>query len=210
MSEDRRRARPRLIVMTDLGVAPLGVLEERITRVVAAAAPGSVMVQLRDRELPVRERLELGRRLLAMVREHDQLFTVNDRIDLALLLDADGVHLGEQSVAPDDARQILGPEKLISRACHDPASAEPRGADALLLSPVLGERKGNPPLGVEAIATARPLAGDARLYALGGVDAAGAARCVEAGFDGVAVIGAVLATPDPHPMLAALGIERAR
>jgi thiamine-phosphate pyrophosphorylase len=203
------RLRPRLIVMTDLGVAPLGVLEERITRVVVGAAPGSVMVQLRDRELPVRERIELGKRLAGIAREHDQLFAVNDRVDLALILNADGVHLGEKSVVPADARKLLGPEKYISRACHDPVAADARGADALLLSPVLAERKGNPPLGLAAIEKARGVAQDALVYALGGVDAQGAAQCVEAGFDGVAVIGAVLSAPSPLEILSALGIERA-
>ena len=200
---------PRLIVITDLGVAPVEQLEERASRVAAAAVPGSVMIQLRDRDLPVRERLELGKRLVGIARAHQQLFVVNDRIDLALLLDADGVHLGESSVEPADARKILGPEKLISRACHDPAAAEPRGADALLLSPVLRERKGNPPLGLLAIGAARSVAHQARIYALGGVDADGARQCVDAGFDGVAVIGAVLTAPDPLQIVSALGIARA-
>ena len=200
---------PRLIVITDLGVAPVEQLEERASRVAAAAVPGSVMIQLRDRDLPVRERLELGKRLVGIARAHQQLFVVNDRIDLALLLDADGVHLGESSVEPEDARSIWGPQKLISRACHDPAAAEPRGADALLLSPVLRERKGNPPLGLLAIGAARSVAHQARIYALGGVDADGARQCVDAGFDGVAVIGAVLTAPDPLQIVSALGIARA-
>jgi thiamine-phosphate pyrophosphorylase len=199
---------PRLIVITDLGVAPVRKIEERTRRVAAAAVPGSVVIQLRDRELPVRERLELGKRLVGIAREHQQLFFVNDRIDLALLLDADGVHLGESSVEPEDARSIWGPQKLISRACHDPAAAEPRGADAVLLSPVLRERKGNLPLGILAIGAARSVAQKAKIYALGGVDADGARQCVDAGFDGVAVIGAVLSSPDPLRIVSALGIHR--
>ena len=183
---------------------------ERIFGVAEAAAPGTVMIQLRDRDLGVRERLHLGKRLLDVARRHGQLLAVNDRIDLALVLDADGVHLGERSVEPEDARKLVGPEKFISRACHDPARAEPRGADALLLSPVLAQRKGNPPLGVDAIRAARRVAGDALVYALGGVDAEGAAQCLRAGFDGVAVIGAVLGVPSALPLLAALGIERGR
>jgi thiamine-phosphate pyrophosphorylase len=200
--------RPRLIAITDTAVAPVGRLEGRLAALCAAAVTGSVMIQLRDRELPVRERLELGRRLCAIARQHGQLLAVNDRLDVALLLGADGVHLGESSVEAEDARKLVGPAMMISRACHDPRRAEPRGADAVVLSPVLAARKGNPALGIAVAAEARRAARDALLYALGGVDAEGAARCLAAGFDGVAAIGAVLSRPDPRPLLEALGIVR--
>jgi thiamine-phosphate pyrophosphorylase len=204
----RSRIRPRLIAITDTAVVPVGRLEERLEILCAAAAAASVVIQLRDRELGVRERLGLGRRLCAIARQHGQLLAVNDRLDLALLLGADWVHLGESSVEPADARRLVGPAMMISRACHDPHTAQPRGADAIVLSPVLAARKGNPALGVGVAAQARRAAQAALLYALGGVDAAGAARCLAAGFDGVAAIGAVLGRPDPRPLLEANGIAR--
>ena len=208
MSHGLRHIRPRLIAITDTQVAPVGELEARLASLAAAATPHSVMIQLRDRELPIRERFELGQRLVRVAREHEQLFAVNDRADLALLLEADGLHLGEQSVEPEDARKLVGPEVFISRACHDSARAQPRGADAVVLSPVLAPRKGNPARGVEALAEARRGAGGAMVYALGGIDADGARHCLEAGADGVAVVGAVLDGRDPLPLLAALGVAR--
>ena len=208
MSDVSGDLRPRLIIVTDTTVAPIGLLEQRLEAVAAAAEPESVMIQLRDRQLPVRERLELGRRVQHLAQKHDQWFAVNDRVDLALILEADGVHLGERSVEVSDARRLVGPDLFISRACHDPAAAQPLGADAVVLSPVIAPRKGNPALGVEVAKTARLAAGEALLYALGGVSANNAVSLVEAGFDGVAVVGAVLDGRDPLALLGALEIRR--
>ena len=202
--------RPRLIAITDTLVAPRGVLEARLEVLLAAAAPGSVMVQLRDRQLPDRERIALGRELRALTRRHRQLFAVNDRCDLAFLLETDGLHLGEQSITPGDARKLVGP-LWISRACHEPSRAEPLGADALVLAPVLAPRKGAAALGLLALGTAKAALGaNALLYALGGVDAASAAACLAAGADGIAAIGAVLDGRDVLPLLEALGIRSPR
>ncbi len=200
---------PRLIAITDTTRLEPDALVERLTRLCALAAPGSVMLQLRDRELPVRQRMTLGRRLAEAAHRREQLFAVNDRVDLALLLDADGLHLGEHSVEAADARRLAGDAMWISRACHGATQAEARGADAIVLSPVMAARKGNPPLGLEGLANARRIAGGPPplLYALGGIDADNAAACVRAGADGVAAIGAALAD-DPLPLLDALGIPR--
>jgi thiamine-phosphate pyrophosphorylase len=196
---------PRLIAITDTRSVDAQLLLERLERVCASAVPGSVMLQLRDRELSARARLSLGRELCAAARRHGQLVAVNDRADLALVLGADGLHLGEASLSVADARRVVG-SLWISAACHDP-ERPPEGADAILLSPVLEARKGNPALGTGAIGAARAACG-VDVYALGGVDAAGARRCLEAGAAGVAAVGAVLSGGDPRSLLAALGIAR--
>jgi len=167
------------------------------------------MVQLRARPLSDREKLALGRSLRALTRRHRQLLCVNDRCDLALLLEADGVHLGEASVSVEDARRLAG-ALWISRACHDPARARSEGADALLLSPILAPRKGNAALGLRALATARSASEPGSrplIYALGGIDAEGARRCLGHGADGVAVMGAIFGGGDPLPLLDALGLR---
>ena len=203
--------KPPLMVMTDLSVAPETLLKERIDAVLRAARAGSVVVQLRDLERPVRERMELGAFLAPLCRRHGQRFIVNDRIDLAVLLGAEGVHLGERSVSPADARSFL-PGAYISHACHEVDGVVSEGSDAAVLSPICAPRKGCPALGVEALSRARALL-DATgpsigLYALGGIDAATARACVEHGATGVAVIGAALDGRDPLPLLRALDIER--
>jgi thiamine-phosphate pyrophosphorylase len=196
--------RPRLMVITDARVAWGELLLERVERVVALARPGSVLVQLRDRDVPIRERLALGRALRRLTRHHGQALAVNDRLDLARLLDADALHLGEHGVPVEDARRVWG-GRFVSRACHDPEQAEPGGADAVVLSPILAPRKGAPALGVGGLAAARARVGTALLFALGGVDGAGARACLAAGADGVAAIGAAIDGRDPRPLVAAVG-----
>lgn len=193
---------PRLIVISDSSRGSREVVLARIERCLAAAREGSVLVQLRDPELPARERLALGRALAALARRHGQAFAVNDRLDLARLLDADALHLGEASVDPADARRIL-PGAWISRAWRGTAEP-PERADALLVAPVFEARHGRSPLGLAVLGAPH---GSAKLYALGGVSAGNARAALEAGADGVAVIGAVLDHDDPLPLLGALGIR---
>jgi thiamine-phosphate pyrophosphorylase len=213
MNDEPRRLAPRLIVVTDTSVADEAVLVHRVDACAALAAPGSVMVQLRDKTLPIRRRRALGERLVAVCRARAQGFVVNDRLDLAVLLGADGVHLGEDAVATEDARAVLPPGAWVSRAVHTVDDAGRCTADAVLLSPIASPRKGRPALGLSALTEARAAISrqtDAapRLYALGGIDASNAAQCLSSGADGVAVVGAVLDGRDPAPLLDALGIRR--
>jgi thiamine-phosphate pyrophosphorylase len=211
IAQRARAAAPRLMVFTDTTVAPEGVLEERLERLLAAAAHHQVVVVLRDKELPVRRRLALGERLRKLVQSTGQVLAVADRIDLAVLLDAEGVHLGESSVDARDARAALPAGAWTSRACHDPARIDP-DADALVLSPVAAPRKGRPALGTVALEALRrrldelPHGPPQLLYALGGVDERNAAELLSRGATGVGVIGAALDGRNPGPLLDALGI----
>jgi thiamine-phosphate pyrophosphorylase len=200
----------RLIAITDRAAASAATTLSRVERLVKRARPRSVVVQLRDRELGARERLQFGSELGALARAHRQLFQVNDRLDLAVVLDADGVHLGEASVTTHDARALLGAERFVTRACHDAERAAELDADAILLSPVFAPRKAAAALGAQSLARARQLLCEgtrpARLFALGGVDATNAASCLTAGADGAAAIGATVGNDAPEALLAALGI----
>jgi thiamine-phosphate pyrophosphorylase len=200
---------PLLIAISDVGALCAAATLERFTRVGRAARPGSVVFQLRDNALAVRERLAFGAAMASVARATNQWFVVNDRLDLAALLGADGVHLGESGVDTADARRLLGARALVSRACHEPSRVGSIDADAVLLSPILDERKGRAALGHDALGEARRSLGDRRalLVALGGVSADAARSCLEAGADGVAAIGAVL-LGDPLALVRALAIER--
>ena len=195
-------------MITDTSVAPIGVLESRLEALCRAARPGSILVQLRDLGLPTRVRLELGVRLRAITRAAGQWLAVNERADLAVLLEADALHLGEGGVASADARRIA-PSIWVCRALHDPEQAAEIDADAVVLSPVIAARKGRPALGVEALqrcrSSARP---QVQLFALGGISAQTAAECRNQGADGVAVIGAALGEGPVVPLLRALEISR--
>jgi thiamine-phosphate pyrophosphorylase len=201
---------PRLIAITDFSrVGPAETLV-RFEQLAAAASPGTVMLQLRDRDHSARERLAFGRKLSALCRRTRQFLQVNDRLDLAVLLEADAVHLGEASVATADARRLIGSDRWITRACHDMTRVAEIDADGVVLSPILGARKGRAALGVEALQKAsrrlEARGGGVTLIALGGVDAAGARDCFRNGADAVAVVGAGLVEGGVVALLESVGI----
>ncbi|MEZ4223809.1 MAG: thiamine phosphate synthase [Polyangiaceae bacterium] len=201
---------PRLIAITDIAQHGPELTFARALRLCEAGRAGTVLLQLRDRGLPLRDRLAHGLALREIASRFGQGLAVNDRLDVALLVRADAVHLGEASVEIADARRMV-PGREVYRAVHDVGAALGSDADAVVLSPVLAPRKGAEPLGLAALqeyaAARRARAKGPRLYALGGVDAAGAAACLAAGADGVAVQGAAW-TGDIAALLDALDIAR--
>ncbi len=170
---------PRVVLVTDLGVVPEDVLVARI-RDAGALAPelrARLAVQLREPDLEGRAKAELGARLREATATIGAKLVVNDRLDLAVALGANGVHLGRRSVSVGDARRLVG-SRFVTRACHDlddVLKAAGDGADGGLLSPIFSSPGKGAPLGLEALAGARE-ALDARghqrfrLLALGGVD----------------------------------------
>lgn len=198
---------PKLIAITDVTTHGFETSRSALVRVCAAARPGSVMVQCRDRQLRGRERLEWARELRALTATHGQLLFVNDRVDIALICDADGVHLGERSMHPEDVVRC-GDEAArlhVSAAWHSARSAPP-AAQCLLVSPVMAERKGAPPLGVAGLREFIQRADGRWVYALGGIEATHVQQLLGAGATGVAAIGAVIR--DSATLLAELAIER--
>jgi thiamine-phosphate pyrophosphorylase len=213
---ERQRVQPRLIAISDRLVLDRARTLLRFSELAALAKPGSVLFQLRDLELSLSERLSFGRELVSLAHAAGQALAVNDRLDLAVLLDADGVHLGEAGIETEDVRNVVGAELWVSRACHSVDRAAELEADAVLLAPVIAARKSRTPLGLDALTRARAALDAAgrgtQLFALGGVDAENAAACVGAGAHGVAVIGAVLRNADDsdglRALVSALGIAR--
>lgn len=187
----------RAVLITSTRDIPEPALLERIRRArdLPPAAAARLAVQLRDPELPARDLYHLGLRLRRATLDAGVRLLVNDRLDLARLLEADGVHLGRRSVSIADARVFLGSSTFISVACHsipEVVLAARGGADAALLSPIFASPGKGPPIGLEAIREAREALAQAGLIlpliALGGVDEATAPACFEAGAHGVAAI----------------------
>ncbi len=190
---------PRVVQITEASALPEPLLLARLASV-ATLPPeqrARFAVQLRDPGLSSHALADLGVRLRAATRSLGASLIVNDRLDLALALGADGVHLGRRSVSIADARAVLGPSAWISVACHDVDDvirAATEGADAITLSPIFASPGKGTPLGPAALQIARSALGGRRvaLIALGGVDVATAPSCFEAGADGVASIRADL------------------
>jgi len=176
--------------------------------VVAAALDGGVnLVQLREKDLSARELYALARRLRELTAGR-ALFLVNDRLDVALAVEADGVHLAGHSLPPAAARAVAGPTRLIGCSVHDRAEAEAAaqgGADYLLVGTLYpsrskpGRAAAGPALVAElCAAVAVPLLG------IGGITAHNAREVLAAGARGVAVISAIMAAADPAAAAAQL------
>lgn len=179
----------------------------RSTReVVAAAIDGGVgVVQLREKDRSARERYAMGQEVRALTREAGVPLVVNDRVDLALALDADGVHLGDADLPVPVARELLGESAIVGRSVsfvEDAIAAEAAGADYLGVGAVYetgskadvpDEEYGIGPERVGEIAEAV----DVPVVGIGGITSENAAAVAAAGADGVAVITAITEADDP-------------
>lgn len=169
--------------------------------VVHAALDGGVRaVQLREKDLAGGALYQLACALRKLTASYQARLLINDRIDVALAVEADGVHLGHTSFPVAAARRLLGAEKLIGVSVHSPEEiAAAAGADFLVFGPVYftpakaayGEPQGLTRLRQAVVQSPVPV------LAIGGIHAAQVAEVLAAGAQGVAVIAALSAAPDP-------------
>lgn len=163
---------------------------------------GARMVQLRRKNASGRELYEWSVRMQELCRHHEAVFIVNDRVDIALAMQADGVHLGQQDLPAAAARKILGPDAIIGVSVSGVAEAlkaEEHGASYIGLGhiyPTFSKDKPTPPLGTQAIGEVRKAVG-LPIVAIGGIGPANAPEVIETGAAGIAVISAVTGAPDP-------------
>lgn len=165
-----------------------------------ALAAGVRAVQLREPDLPTRGLLDLAKDLRALTAMHKAQLLINDRLDLALAVGADGVHLRASSLPVAAARRIMGSNRLVGISTHsldEVMRAQQDGADFAVLGPIYdtpSKRGFGAPIGLGAIEKA---AAQCRIpiFAIGGVSASRAAELRRAGASGVALISAVLSAP---------------
>jgi thiamine-phosphate pyrophosphorylase len=191
---------PRPFLYPIVDVAALG--ERAVGSAVAAlAAGGAKVVQFRAKGLPDRRFLDLAAEALAAARAGGAALIVNDRPDVALILGADGVHLGQDDLDPRAVRTLLPPGALLGVSTHNLEQLErAAGApvDYLAIGPVFPTRSKaapDPVVGLEMVRKARALV-TGSLVAIGGITEENARSVVDAGADGVAVISALLSQAD--------------
>jgi thiamine-phosphate pyrophosphorylase len=168
----------------------------------AVLSGGGRFVQFREKTLPLADLLPLAHRLARRCRKAGALFIVNDRADLALAVDADGLHVGQDDLPARRARALLRPGMILGVSTHDPDQArraEADGADYVAVGSIFPTttKSGFQLVGPELIRRVRadisvPLVG------IGGITADNAEAVLAAGADAVAVISALCATPDPE------------
>jgi thiamine-phosphate pyrophosphorylase len=191
---------PRFYAVIDPALRPELPLAELAQRLAGA---GVRLVQLRAKRASSRELLAMARELQAALPA-ECLLIVNDRADVAALAGAAGVHLGQDDLPPDAAREILGPGRLIGFSTHNEEqvkAAATAPVDYLAFGPIFAttsKDKPDPIVGCEGLKKVRTLT-KKPLVAIGGITPENAGQVIEAGADSVAVIRAWLAVDDiPH------------
>lgn len=185
--------------------------------VAAAVAGGASVIQLREKDCPIRRLIAAGQELRKVTREKGAVLIINDRVDVALAVEADGVHLGQDDLPLAVARQILGPEKVIGISTHslqEALLAQEQGADYIGVGPIYATKTKESavsPVGLELL---QQMTGKIHIpkVAIGGITARNASAVVRAGADGVAVITAVASAPDVREAAFAIGaaVRRAK
>ena len=182
--------------------------EVLLEQVAQAIDGGARIVQLREKGLREEHLLALARRFAQLCREKGAISIINDDVDIALAADADGVHVGQEDLAADRARQVLGPDKLVGVSAHsveEARAAQAAGADYLGVGAAFST-------GTKA--DARPIDRDVYrqitrtvdipVVAIGGISAENILELAGCGLSGVAVVSALFAQPDVRAAAEAL------
>jgi thiamine-phosphate pyrophosphorylase len=185
------------------------------------AEGGATLIQLRDKRSETRAMVDVARAIKKALAPLSVPFVVNDRVDVALAADADGVHLGQDDMAAADARRLLGPGAIIGLSVKNIGEAEAApielidyvGSGGVYVT--LSKQQKNPPIGPQGlasiIAVLRRRAGarnkELPVCGIAGIDASNAGAVIGAGAEGVAVISAL--SLDPDPVAAARALRRA-
>lgn len=174
----------------------------------AAARGGATLIQYRDKLATGRLMVERARAIRAALAGSGVPLLVNDRVDVALAAGADGVHLGQGDLHPNDARRLLGPGAVVGVTVKTTAHADELyrfTADYACIGGVFAtasKDNPDPPIGLDGLARvafrARLASSGVPVGAIAGIDETNAASVIGAGADGIAVIGAVVASPDPE------------
>jgi thiamine-phosphate pyrophosphorylase len=196
----QRNFEPTLNLVTDRTLAGARALSEIVAEAIAG---GVTLVQLREKQASTREFLEVATRLRRLTRQTATTLLINDRVDIALAVDADGVHVGQDDLPAELARELLGPERILGvtagtvelvRAAQR-AGADYVGCNAVFATPTKSDT--GAPLGLDGLR--RLVAGSPLpVIAIGGINADNVAEVAATGASGIAVVSAIVAAEDPR------------
>lgn len=189
---------PRLYAITDVAISGLSHLEQ-LRRFVDA---GATLVQLREKNAMPGDWFDDAAACASYARENGITLIVNDRVDIAIAINADGVHLGQDDLPVQAARELLGDESIIGLSTHtldQVRSALDQSIDYIGFGPIFPTTtKANPDqvTGIELLREARAIAGSLPIVAIGGITLANARDIIAAGAASVAIISDLLAGPN--------------
>jgi len=167
----------------------------------AALRGGVDIVQLREKSLPRREIERAAQTFRRVCDNHSALFVVNDDPDLARACDADGVHVGQDDMAPAAVRELLGPDAIVGLSTHSEeqlAASAGAAVDYVSAGPIweTPTKEGRPAVGLDYIRRAAASAPHP-FFAIGGIDASNAAQVIDAGARRICVVRAIREAADP-------------
>jgi len=186
-----------LYVITSSDLIEKESFEMKVKEIIAN---GATVIQLREKNLPLRAFLKIAL-LMRKIVEPPVLFIINDRVDIAIACQADGVHIGQEDMPLGMARQIMGEHKIIGASTHSvkqAQEAEKEGADYIAIGPIFStssKPKAGPPKGTQIISQVKEFI-KIPLVAIGGINLDNIDKTLEAGADGIAVINAVFQEAD--------------
>ena len=180
----------RLYPLTDPSLSGLSHADQ----VLQLSDGGASLVQLREKNGSPAEFYAQAEEALRIARQYGLKVIVNDRVDIALALKADGVHLGQDDLPPEAARRVLGPDAIIGFSTHNPSQAEVASqmpVDYIAIGPIFAtasKEASNSPVGLEGLRLVRQAVGKIPLVAIGGITVENSAAVLDSGADAVAVI----------------------
>lgn len=180
----------RLYPLTDRRLSGLSHAEQ----VSQLGEGGATLVQLREKTLSPFEFYTEAEAALRVARERGLRIILNDRVDIALGLKADGVHLGQDDLPPEAARRILGPDAIIGFSTHDTEQARLAAqmpVDYIAIGPIFAthtKEASDPPVGLEGLRIVRQAVGTIPLVAIGGITLENGEEVLDAGADAISVI----------------------
>jgi thiamine-phosphate pyrophosphorylase len=189
---------PRIYPITDTAVSGLSHAEQ-VKRLIDG---GATLIQLRDKLAAPKDFLREAEAALAVARRNNVRIIVNDRVDIAMAVDADGVHLGQSDVPVGAARTLLGAEAIIGYSTHNLAQVELATAlplDYIAYGPVfdtLTKRDHEPLVGLSQLREVKEAVGETPLVAIGGITRTNFTAALDAGANSVAIISDLLKEPN--------------
>ena len=168
----------------------------------AAARGGVTMVQLRMKSSGTRDFIEAGREVQTVLRATGIPLLINDRVDVALAIGAEGVHIGQDDMSADDARRLLGADRIIGLTVHHAHEANALNTDLVDyagIGPIFSTQSkdpGDPPIGPEGLRKLTEQLPSTPICGIAGIDRTNAAAVIEAGAAGVAVISDIFMADD--------------
>ena len=185
---------PRVYPITDVEIAGVSHADQ----VSLLADGGATFVQLREKNLPSLDFYHETKAALAITRQRGITLIINDRVDVALALGGDGVHLGQDDLPPDAARKMLGNDAIIGYSTHNVAQAIDAAilpVDYIAIGPIFqtgSKANPDPIVGLDGLRAVRKAIGDRHLVAIGGITEENAPAVINAGADSIALISALL------------------